>query len=117
MVMDASTVQRVAASCVRQGYKPIFTEVAASSKTEHAADQNLSGGLIATLGLFVWTDGSTPATAEFQDAIKKYLRAGQVVSLESTTYPGTTEEELLPRVQEGGLEVGSNIALTEHEST
>jgi len=73
MVMDASTVQRVAASCLRQGYKPIFTEVAASSKTEHAADQNLSGGLISTLGHFLWTDGSTPATAEFQAAIKKYL--------------------------------------------
>ncbi|MCP3019492.1 UDP-N-acetyl-D-glucosamine 6-dehydrogenase [Cupriavidus basilensis] len=45
------------------------------------------------------------------DAIKPYLREGQVVSLESTTYPGTTEEELLPRVQEGGLEVGRNIFL------
>ncbi|AOY91532.1 UDP-N-acetyl-D-glucosamine dehydrogenase [Cupriavidus sp. USMAA2-4] len=45
------------------------------------------------------------------DAIKPHLRAGQVVSLESTTYPGTTEEELLPRVQEGGLEVGKNIFL------
>lgn len=45
------------------------------------------------------------------DAIKPYLRTGQVVSLESTTYPGTTEEELLPRVQEGGLVVGENIFL------
>ena len=45
------------------------------------------------------------------DAIKPYLRAGQVVSLESTTYPGTTEEELLPRVQEGGLKVGEDIFL------
>ncbi|WP_341305428.1 UDP-N-acetyl-D-glucosamine 6-dehydrogenase [Pseudomonas sp. TMP25] len=45
------------------------------------------------------------------DAIKPYLRAGQVVSLESTTYPGTTEEELLPRVQEGGLKVGDDIFL------
>ncbi|EPJ96703.1 MULTISPECIES: UDP-N-acetyl-D-glucosamine 6-dehydrogenase [Pseudomonas] len=45
------------------------------------------------------------------DAIKPYLRAGQVVSLESTTYPGTTEEELLPRVQEKGLRVGENIFL------
>lgn len=45
------------------------------------------------------------------EAIKPYLRAGQVVSLESTTYPGTTEEELLPRVQEGGLHVGQNIFL------
>jgi UDP-N-acetyl-D-glucosamine dehydrogenase len=45
------------------------------------------------------------------DALKPHLRAGQVVSLESTTYPGTTEEELLPRVQEGGLVVGENIYL------
>ncbi|MDH0423959.1 UDP-N-acetyl-D-glucosamine 6-dehydrogenase [Stutzerimonas stutzeri] len=45
------------------------------------------------------------------DAIKPYLRAGQVVSLESTTYPGTTEEELLPRVQERGLVVGEDIFL------
>lgn len=45
------------------------------------------------------------------DAIKPYLRVGQVISLESTTYPGTTEEELLPRVQEGGLIVGQDIFL------
>ena len=45
------------------------------------------------------------------DALKPYLREGQIVSLESTTYPGTTEEELLPRVQERGLVVGENIFL------
>lgn len=45
------------------------------------------------------------------DALKPYLREGQIISLESTTYPGTTEEELLPRVQEGGLKVGKNIFL------
>lgn len=45
------------------------------------------------------------------NAIKPYLRESQIVSLESTTYPGTTEEELLPRVQESGLIVGENIFL------
>ncbi|MFV3404964.1 UDP-N-acetyl-D-glucosamine 6-dehydrogenase [Pseudomonas sp. NY15463] len=45
------------------------------------------------------------------EAIRPYLRAGQVVSLESTTYPGTTEEELLPRVEQGGLVVGESIFL------
>lgn len=45
------------------------------------------------------------------DALTPYLREGQIVSLESTTYPGTTEEELLPRVQERGLVVGENIFL------
>jgi len=45
------------------------------------------------------------------DTLKPWLRKGQVVSLESTTYPGTTEEELLPRIQEGGLVVGESIFL------
>lgn len=45
------------------------------------------------------------------DALKPHLRKGQVVSLESTTYPGTTEEELLPRVGESGLKVGEDIFL------
>jgi UDP-N-acetyl-D-glucosamine dehydrogenase len=45
------------------------------------------------------------------DSLLPYLRAGQVVSLESTTYPGTTEEELLPRVESSGLKVGKDIFL------
>lgn len=45
------------------------------------------------------------------ESIVPYLRAGQVVSLESTTYPGTTEEELLPRVTAGGLTVGQDVFL------
>ena len=45
------------------------------------------------------------------DSLVPHLRAGQVVSLESTTYPGTTDEELLPRLETSGLEVGSDIFL------
>ena len=45
------------------------------------------------------------------DSLVPYLRAGQVVSLESTTYPGTTDEELLPRVESGGLKVGEDVFL------
>lgn len=40
-----------------------------------------------------------------------YLREGQVVSLESTTYPGTTEEELKPRMESRGFHVGEDIFL------
>lgn len=43
------------------------------------------------------------------NSLKVHLRTGQVVSLESTTYPGTTEEEILPRVEESGLKVGQDI--------
>ncbi len=45
------------------------------------------------------------------DSLKPYLRKGQIISLESTTYPGATEEELLPRVQDRGLVVGEDIFL------
>lgn len=45
------------------------------------------------------------------EACIPYLRKGQVLSLESTTYPGTTEEELLPRVESTGLKVGENFFL------
>jgi len=43
------------------------------------------------------------------ERIAPYLRPGQVVSLESTTYPGTTEEEIIPRITSGGLKVGQDI--------
>lgn len=45
------------------------------------------------------------------ESLLPHLRAGQVVSLESTTYPGTTDEELLPRIESTGLKVGQDIAL------
>ena len=45
------------------------------------------------------------------DSLVPYLRAGQVVSLESTTYPGTTDEELKPRIESRGFVVGKDIFL------
>ena len=45
------------------------------------------------------------------DAIAPNLRRGQLVSLESTTWPGTTEEVLKPRVEARGLAVGSDVFL------
>jgi UDP-N-acetyl-D-glucosamine dehydrogenase len=39
------------------------------------------------------------------------LRTGQLVSLESTTYPGTTEEELRPRIEQKGFQIGQDIFL------
>jgi UDP-N-acetyl-D-glucosamine dehydrogenase len=45
------------------------------------------------------------------DSITPYLRKEQIISLESTTYPGTTEEEMLPRIEMTGLKVGSDIFL------
>ena len=45
------------------------------------------------------------------NALLPHLRAGQVISLESTTYPGTTDEELKPRLESRGFEIGKDIFL------
>ncbi|MFN3374108.1 MAG: nucleotide sugar dehydrogenase, partial [Chloroflexus sp.] len=39
------------------------------------------------------------------------IRPGQLVILESTTYPGTTRELILPRIERNGLRVGEQIFL------
>jgi hypothetical protein len=45
------------------------------------------------------------------DAVARTLRRGQLVVLESTTYPGTTDEVLLPRLSASGLTVGEDFYL------
>ena len=44
-------------------------------------------------------------------SIAQHLRPGQLVVLESTTYPGTTEEVILPMLEAGGLKVGRDFCL------
>ena len=43
--------------------------------------------------------------------LKDHLRRGQLVVLESTTYPGTTEEVMKPILEESGLKDGVDFAL------
>lgn len=43
--------------------------------------------------------------------IAKYLRPGHIVILESTTYPGTTDEMILPLFERSGLKVGKDFYL------
>ncbi len=45
------------------------------------------------------------------NAIAKHLQKGQLVTLESTTYPGTTSEVILPELTAGGKEVGKDFFL------
>ena len=45
------------------------------------------------------------------ESVSPYMHAGMVLSLESTTYPGTTDEELKPRIEALGLTVGKDIFL------
>ena len=45
------------------------------------------------------------------ETLSGVLRAGQLVVLESTTYPGTTREELLPVLERSGLTAGDDFHL------
>jgi UDP-N-acetyl-D-glucosamine dehydrogenase len=45
------------------------------------------------------------------DAVAATLRAGQLIILESTTYPGTTRELMLPKLEAGGLCAGTDFFL------
>ncbi len=45
------------------------------------------------------------------EAVKRTLRRGQAIILESTTYPGTTREILLPALESTGLAVGEDFFL------
>jgi UDP-N-acetyl-D-glucosamine dehydrogenase len=87
-----------------------------------------SGALAASIDYDVLTDAEaivvalpTPLSANREPdlsvvlgAIKEIstrLRQSQLVSLESTTYPGTTREEVLPVLEQSGLEVGKDFFL------
>jgi UDP-N-acetyl-D-glucosamine dehydrogenase len=55
-----------------------------------------------------------PSTKYIEDAVKSslpYIRKEQLMILESTTYPGTTEEIILPRIENKGLKIGKNFYL------
>ncbi len=45
------------------------------------------------------------------ESLKPYLRAGQILSLESTTWPGTTTEVLLPYIEDAGFAAGNDFYL------
>ncbi|MGB6220431.1 nucleotide sugar dehydrogenase [Haloferula sp.] len=61
----------------------------------------------------------TPLDAHFEpdlsyvvgtiESIVPHLHPGQIISLESTTYPGTTDEELVTRLEAAGLTAGESV--------
>jgi len=56
----------------------------------------------------------TPDMSYIRNAVKKIeknIRPGQIIVLESTTYPGTTREILLPLLESGGLTEGEDFYL------
>lgn len=89
-------------------------EALASGRLEATTDFAIIAGLDAVI-LCV----PTPLDEHFEpdlsyvvdtvESVVPHLKAGQVLSLESTTYPGTTDEEVVTRVEKAGFTVGEDI--------
>jgi branched-chain amino acid transport system substrate-binding protein len=68
---NGATLQRVAAGCAQQGYKPTFVINMSSLLPTFLNDANLQGALIASSNASQ-TDTSNPGVAAFRAAVKKY---------------------------------------------
>lgn len=58
-----------------------------------------------------YREPDTSYIVEAAESIAPHLQKGQLVVLESTSYPGTTEELLKPRLEAQGFEIGKDIYL------
>ncbi|PZQ66370.1 MAG: nucleotide sugar dehydrogenase, partial [Escherichia coli] len=104
--------EKVAA--VRAGHSPIHgiadSRVAASGIEAHA--EMAAAAACDALVICVPTpigphkEPDLSAVRDTLRALRPFLRPGQALSLESTTYPGTTEEYVLPVLAEAGLQAG-----------
>ena len=55
-----------------------------------------------------------PDTSYIEGVVEQsipFIHKGQLIVLESTTYPGTTEEVILPRIESRGFKVGQDVFL------
>lgn len=113
--IDASKVQALNASASYIAQIPAQRIAAAVSRqfgatTDFSTAQNMDAIIICVptpLGRHREPDVSFIANTVRE--LAPYLRAGQALSLESTTYPGTTEEIIVPAVKARGFEPGKDF--------
>ena len=68
VTLDANSISRLAASCARQGYRPLFGIPSVALADDMKADQNLDG-LIGSDTVFPWFQTGTAATDEYAQAM------------------------------------------------
>jgi branched-chain amino acid transport system substrate-binding protein len=66
--LDSNSVGRLAASCARQDYRPVYSVPQAIQTARQADDPNVEGMLVNT-GVFPYFQAATPATDEYQQAM------------------------------------------------
>lgn len=72
VLLDANSINRVAASCARQGFHPTYAWNASLTVDSQKDNPELDGALIG-MNVAPWTDPSTPALREFREAMATYL--------------------------------------------
>lgn len=69
VAMDSSSVSRLAMSCARQGYRPLYSVLGSIAADRMKDDPNLDG-LIVPSNAFPYFQSGTPATDEFQRVLR-----------------------------------------------
>lgn len=92
-VMDSNSQSRIAASCARQGFRPLWSMGSSIAVDRHKKDPNLAGA-VASTGVFPYFQSGTPATDEYQAAFKAF---GGAVDQGVGAATGWTAGKLLER--------------------
>jgi branched-chain amino acid transport system substrate-binding protein len=82
ILLDASGVNRVATSCARQGYTPLYAS-GILDDSAGTADPNLNGHFVEGSNVFGWMQADTPAQVAYQSLTTKYNVARTIVSAQS----------------------------------
>jgi len=83
-----------------------------SATTDFSQAQNLDALILCVpTPLNQYRDPDLSYIIDTLESLLPYIHRDQVISLESTTYPGTSDEELKPRIETTGLTVGKDIYL------
>lgn len=103
-----SYIKHVESSHIMKAVKGGLLTATSESSRLHAADAII---ICVPTPLTVHREPDMQFICNTMEILEPHLREGQVLSLESTTYPGTTEEVLLPHIQKRGLDVGNDFFL------
>ncbi len=116
--VQESKVERFNAghSYIKDVKDDVFTPLVESGKLRATTDFSVIEGLD-TVDICVPTplrktkDPDMSYVVSASDAIAAHIHPGLLVMLESTTYPGTTDELVLPKLETSGLKVGEDFFL------
>ena len=78
VALDTNALGRIAAACARQGYRPVLSTFSTVAADAMKTDPNLDGHMVASSPVFPYFQSGTPATDEFQQALRTLGRGLQV---------------------------------------